>query len=149
MAQIELANSDLIALIDDDDVERVSRRNWYLTNSGYPLSYSKGTTTLLHQFIIGRAPEGMFSDHINRNKLDNRKSNLRFVTPLQSSANTGARKSNKLGIKGVHMLHGNYVAEMRSQGKKFWLGTHPTVEAASAAYQAKALELFGEYARVN
>jgi hypothetical protein len=147
MAEIQLTNSDLVALVDDDDFERVSERQWYFDHG-----YAKSTNhpqVYLHKFIMGDAPEGMFVDHIHGNKLDNRKSELRFVTPAQSSMNAGLRKDNKLGVKGVSKHGKKYETQIQYNGKKMHVGMYPTPEEASTAYQAKALELFGEYARVN
>jgi len=58
------------------------------------------------------------------------------------------RKHNKLGVKGVSVKCGKYVAHIKINGKKNHLGTHDTIEAAAAAYSKAANDNHGEFARV-
>src|SRR5689334_2630750 len=77
-------------IVDADDVEAVSRYPWALSN-GYPRTrIGKGATgrsLKLHQFLLGKAPAGLEWDHINRDKSDNRRCNLRLVTPRENKQN--------------------------------------------------------------
>jgi hypothetical protein len=78
------------SLIDKEDREIVGRYKWCLSGAGYA-SRSKGNgenSTKLHRFLM-RPPKGMVVDHINRDRLDNRKANLRIVTPQENAANSG------------------------------------------------------------
>jgi hypothetical protein len=88
-------------------------------------------------------------DHINGDKTDNRACNLRSATKSQNAMNTDARSNNRLQVKGVSVCPttGRFRADIRCQGKSYNLGRYDTIEAAKAAYNAKAAELFGEYAR--
>lgn len=89
-------------------------------------------------------------DHINNDHDDNRLVNLREASQSQNGANCGAYRSNKLGIKGVHMApNGRYIAQIRTSGKRRCLGRFSTAEEASQAYQAAAREAFGEFARFD
>lgn len=85
--QIPLRNRDgtvtHIALIDLADYERVSRRRWHWDGH-----YPRSGKTRLHIFLLGDAPTGMYTDHKNRNRLDNRRSNLRWLTPRESIRNS-------------------------------------------------------------
>ncbi len=87
-------------------------------------------------------------DHENLNRADNRGDNLREATRSQNNANTTVRKHNKLGVKGVSVKCGKYVAHIKINGKKNHLGTHDTIEAAAAAYSKAANDNHGEFARV-
>ena len=89
-------------------------------------------------------------DHINCVRDDNRLSNLRLATRHQNLANTGVRKTNKLGIKGVHLHKApdTYRSIIRVRGQRIDLGLFKTPEAAGAAYKAAAEKYFGEFARV-
>ena len=87
------------ALIDDDDFELVSNYNWNITSNGYAQTTSR-PKTFLHR-MINKTPAGMLTDHINRNKLDNRKENLRSANKSQNAINTGMRKTNTSGYTGV------------------------------------------------
>lgn len=87
------------AKIDEDDVERVLARKWYCRKGdGYIVSTSAGKALFLHHFIIGNSE---IVDHINRDRSDNRKENLRNVTFQQNILNSSLRSDNTSGIKGV------------------------------------------------
>lgn len=87
----------------------------------------------------------MFADHISRDRLDNRRSNLRWATKKQNGANMQPRP-NSSGYRGV---------SRRGTRKKFQaiitlhLGTFDTAEEAARAYDAKAREIWGEFATLN
>ena len=98
--------------------------------------------------------EGLLVDHINGDKLDNRKENLRLVTMSQSNANRGKinfkRKVDKRSkFIGVSWDRNAYRAIICKDGKKEYLGRFDIEEDAAKAYNKRALELFGEYARIN
>ncbi len=132
------------AIIDADDVEKVSGMRWYKTSHGYCASKTK-SIVYLHRLIV----EGGEIDHANRNKLDNRKENLRPCSQSQNIANQNARKTSKTGVKGVHPFKGGpkFAAQITKDRKVHCLGVFETVELAAAAYADKAKELFGEFAR--
>jgi hypothetical protein len=75
MAEI-LLHDGSIAKIDDADFEHLKDLRWY-NGHGYAV-LCNGVS--LHQKLMGRPPKGFVTDHINQDKLDNRRSNLRFVT---------------------------------------------------------------------
>lgn len=89
----------------------------------------------------------------NRNKLDNRKGNLRFCRQVNNASN----KTSKNGYKGVHFQKKNisfstgkvWVAQITSNYKTRHLGTFKTPEAAAIAYNKAAIELHGDYAVLN
>ena len=84
-------------------------------------------------------------DHINQSKVDNRIVNLRGCTRSQNAANSRTRKS-KFGFRGVSKKNGKFQAKITHNYKSIYLGVHDTPEEASAAYEAKKAELFGEFA---
>ena len=106
MAEIYLANGKGVALIDDEDVGRIPLTGWYIHNQGYAQHRwrrpdGSHTHELLHRVVMN-AKSGQELDHINHNRLDCRKSNLRLVTRSQNNENwPGAQSTNKLGIRGV------------------------------------------------
>lgn len=99
-------------------------------------------------YEAGEWPAGIV-DHINGNAIDNRIANLRVVTPLQSVWNTGGRRKSTSGLKGVslHRKTGLWLAQIRENGAKKFLGYFKTQEDAAKAYQAKARVLHGEFYR--
>ena len=101
-------------LIDAEDVERVPRHRWFMHGKGYVQSQDVG---LLHAFIIGAMP-GRVTDHINKNKLDNRKTNLRIVTLSENDYNSKLSANNTSGVKGVsyHKQSGGWEAALETNG---------------------------------
>lgn len=77
-------------------------KEWSFSDNGagYPVAYINSKKTYLHQFIMGKK-EGFVIDHINRNPLDNRRKNLRFVTQRQNCLNRSINKNNTSGHTGV------------------------------------------------
>jgi hypothetical protein len=99
-------------------------------------------------YVFGVLPEGDL-DHINRDRSDNRISNLRQVDRYSNSQNVGLRRNNTSGFKGVSYRAGLWDAVIRSRGRQYYGGSHPTPEAAARAYDALALKLNGECACTN
>lgn len=93
--------------------------------------------------------KGFQVDHINHDKLDNRKSNLRIVTQQQNLMNRKVFKNNKTGFKGVSVYGEKYRASIRKNGKREYLGFFKNPIDAAKAYDKRAIELFGEYAVLN
>ncbi len=102
---INLKNEEVYTKIDKEDYERVSNYKWSLKKEKYGERITSNDRKLekqyLHQFILGKA-EGKVIDHINRDPLDNRKSNLRHTTPSINSTNARARTESKTNIRGVY-----------------------------------------------
>ncbi len=80
----------------------------------------------MHRVILkssGARFNGLVSDHINRNKLDNRRINLRVVTPHESNLNRcKLQKNNRSGFSGVHCDRGRWAAKLDIKGKRIYLG---------------------------
>lgn len=95
--------------VDDSDFEWLSQYSWHFTNGYATATVGKRPnrrTLYMHRLIMGE-PEGMDIDHINRVKLDNRRSNLRVCTRIENMNNQGVYqryKTNKSGIAGVSFL---------------------------------------------
>jgi hypothetical protein len=106
MRHLKLTNSDLTTLVDDDVYEQVKDYNWFLSPLGYAMrarlksDHGNGQKVLLHRYVIG-AVNGQYVDHVNRNRLDNTRSNLRFATLKQNVWNSGKRSNSKSKFKGV------------------------------------------------
>jgi hypothetical protein len=92
-------------------------------------------------------PDGLEIDHINCNPEDNRWCNLRLATKSQNKHNTRVRKNNTHGFKGVSFVNGRWMASIRLNWKRHYLGCFATPEQAAAAYAKAAHELHGEFAR--
>jgi hypothetical protein len=141
------------AIIDAEDAEIVGRHNWCDSGNGYAftavrLANGKRSLLRMHRLIMN-PPEGMQIDHIHGNKLDNRKSQLRFATNSQNNHNQGVRANNTSGFKGVtwHTLQNKWNAKIRLNNKLVHLGSFTTAEAAHQAYCEAANRMHGEFAR--
>jgi hypothetical protein len=154
MKEIELSNG-LIALVDDSDFEWLSQWRWHPAKGkatmyaahGTPLTRGVCCGTRMHRLIM-EAPSDVHVDHINNNGLDNRRSNLRFATPAQNAHNRSVILSSS-GFKGVSSNGRRWRAQICAADKRMHLGTYDTPELAARAYDAKARELFGEFAFTN
>lgn len=143
---------DKYTIIDEEFFERVNEFKWSYNLRGYAqrMIGSSGKSMLLHRFIID-APSDKEVDHINGNRLDNRKANLRLSTRIQNCWNS--KWKNKTGFKGVsiakHGYNKKYIAAITCRGKVYRLGYFSTAREAGKAYDKKAHELFGEFAKTN
>lgn len=87
LVKIELGNKRGYTFVDLEDTY-VDKYNWSLDGHGYPCSYIDGRIVKLHQMIIGKSPSGFVIDHIDRDKLNNHRSNLRHVTQKENMFNS-------------------------------------------------------------
>ena len=93
---------DTFALVDDEDFEYINQWKWRCNNSGTGYAVRRiGNKTIHMHRVINKTPDGYWTDHINRNSLDNRKENLRTVTPSLNILNSRVRKDNISKYKGV------------------------------------------------
>lgn len=143
MKKVKLTNGGY-TLVDDDVYESIKVFNWHVDGRGYVKSAMavKGTakwgvvrkTKALHHIVLGRK-QGLEVDHINRDKLDNRRENLRHVTHSTNILNGSIRSTNKSGVKGVcHWWRdGGWRAYATVGGKQIHLGYHRKLEDAVRA----------------
>lgn len=137
------------AIIDGIDAERILCHRWRVDAYGYAIKGGGKDTITMHRFLVATAP-GEEVDHINRDKLDNRRCNLRVVTHTQNCVNTEIRRNNTSGFKGVRLNKGQYwAAHIRVNYRQIHLGHFATAEDAARAYDAAAREHFGEFAFLN
>ena len=98
---------------------------------------------------FGPIPDGYYVDHIDGDVLNNRRGNLRIVTPQQSGANQKSR-GGASEYRGVSKGRGDkWFAQLASGGIRWHIGTFDTEEQAAAAYDEKAKDVHGEFARLN
>lgn len=148
------------AVVDDEDFDRFSRYRWCLHGDGYAArGYNregKVRIVKLHHEILGIPELGREVDHINGDKLDNRKCNLRFVTHQQNIFNTKKRIAASPGVKpskykGVVWRNdrNKWRSSITIDGEKVYLGLFLSEQEAARAYNLAASRLFGEFARLN
>ncbi len=90
-------------------------------------------------------------DHKNRDRADNRISNLRPASRSENMRNSCGHKDSMTGLKGVTFVKatGWWVAQIKKSGKNIYLGRFTSSEEAHAAYAVAARRLFGEFARMS
>lgn len=124
----EILIKDKIALVDNEDYEKVSKYTWYLDKDGYAIAVpwidNKSNNIKMHQIIAGRE-KGLVIDHINHDKLDNRKENLRHIT----------RQANAMHMKKQRGIYWNekrktYIVQIRINAKTIHLGCRKNKEDA-------------------
>lgn len=136
-------------LLDREDVELVSNYQWCVGIHGYVTSGAGKNQILLHR-LVTKADSTVFVDHINRNRLDNRKSNLRICTAGQKAYNKEKLNTNTSGYKGVCLLkNGKWQAQIGYDGRSIYLGIFPDAISAAKAYDKAALRLIGDFALLN
>ena len=126
------------AKVDDEDYERLMLWRWNMRDgyAGRSWRRADGTTggTTMHRQLLGlQLGELFYGDHINRDKLDNQKANLRIVTVEQSAQNRGPRRVSRSRFRGVNFVvpSGKWIARVRLGNKLHNLGTYDSEEEAA------------------
>jgi hypothetical protein len=138
----------LVTMIDEADWPAVEPLTLYRSSNGY-VYYSvwqdgRSQPYTLHAFLMD-APAGSHIDHINGDKLDNRRANLRVTTPQINQLNRKAlNRNNQSGVRGVGRLGSRWRAQITVNRKNHHLGMFATMEEAIAARRAAELEHYGE-----
>lgn len=138
------------ALVDEEDFEILSTYKWSVSGTPDRPYAHNHVLGLLHRAIV--APPGdMEVDHINGNTLDNRRSNLRVCTSSQNKANSRIRSDNTSGFRGVssYKRGRSWTSGIGFKGKWIFIGRFSDPMDAARAYDIKAREIFGEFARLN
>jgi len=145
-------------IVDTEDLPILREYVWSFHNrSGYAYSHTKGPTIRMHR-LLAKTPEGMFTDHINSNRLDNRKANLRYATATENAQHMSPwiKDTKHSKHKGVCRLSNReydlrkpWMAYIGINGKRRYLGYYETEDFAALAYDKAAREQFGEFARPN
>lgn len=137
-------------LFDEIDLPLIQAHTWHLGKRGYPATHIDGKTKVLHRLLFPEAA-GYEVDHINGDKLDNRRSNLRLCTHQQNAFNQGRRRTNTSGYIGVSYVRGQgcFEAYIHHHGRKHHLGLFPDAAMAARTRDCIAKMLFKEYARLN
>lgn len=149
-----------VAIVDDEDFERVNQFKWHAnwnksTKSYYAygkqrLGIGKRTTMLMHRFILG-ANKGEKTDHWDHDTLNNTRNNLRICTQSQNNGNLRKRTGCSSKYKGVYFCKKEHAwnARIRFDGPQIHLGYFRNEENAARAYDVAAIAKWGEFAMLN
>jgi hypothetical protein len=141
---------DLFTLVDAADYKELSKYNWHVSRHGgrpYVTARKGGKPVSMHREIM-QPPPGYVVDHIDHNRLNHRRCNLRVCTRQQNQANMGPRGGSSRFV-GVTRCGNKWRAKIEYQGKCFNLGTFADEVEAAKARDRKAYELHGPYAYLN
>ena len=157
--QIELTQG-YYTTVDDVDYEYLNQWKWhYDRHSRYAVRTINGsrrdkprkiTTVFMHRSILN-TPKDLECDHIDGDRINNQKYNLRNCTSLQNTQNRSLNKNSISGYKGVGWTKKtkSFRVRIKANGIVYYLGSFLNVKEAALAYNEKALELHGEFARLN
>lgn len=153
--QLTKGQQTIISAVDAD----LAQLKWRAGGGGYAVKWSAGpnyTMVFLHRVILERMTgrslvKTEFTDHVNGDKLDNRRENLRIASNSENQRNRGKPSNNTSSYKGVswHRSAGKWQAQIMVNGKSMYLGLFTTPEAAHEAYTATAEKLHGEFWKPN
>jgi len=149
----------LFSIVDDEDYEAINAYKWYAYKSSenyyagrnIRLENGKQRMISMHRTIL-KTPQGMLTDHRDGNGLNNCRSNIRICTHSQNQMNSKKPKGNCSSVyKGVHWRksRNRWVAHVFINGKPHYAGIFREEQDAARAYDKKALEIFGKFARTN
>lgn len=144
--------------VDDEDYEYLSQWKWFYkktSHGGYAVrnsDYKRGKprhSVWMHRVIM-KTPNGFETDHINGDKLDNRRMNLRIVTKSQNQWNR-KKQAGSSKYKGIYWNKANqrWHVQLQMGGKKVWLGYYKTEEEAKKAYDEGVRRFFGNFGRAD
>lgn len=163
ITRIALGKSGRFTLIDAADLPLISQRKWYpkafrgTIYAGSPCVIRKNwslESVALHRLILGlERGNPVLAEHRNGVPLDNRRDNLRRATRSQNSANRKQQSTSRQPYKGVgrdkDSPHRPWYACVKINNRNCYLGFFASPIEAAKAYDAKAREVWGEFAHLN
>jgi len=155
--QIQLGHGRF-AIVDESDYDWLNQWKWHARKSKYTyyaMSWMIGKDhdkkISMHNLIMGISPDGLIVDHIDTIGTHNFRSNLRFCTQSENMMNQSPQIGKTSKYKGVYWdnTKHRWKASIHKNGQKVWSKTFGSEIEAAIGYNEKALELFGQYARLN
>ena len=136
--------------INDYRYYDTTKHKWCSNGYGYVQGSINGKRTLLHRFLMNAKP-GDIVDHINNNTYDNRLENLRFSTHALNAHSRSKNKNTTSKYFGVSFYKKDniFVATITKDKKTYYLGRFKDEIAASKVVDEKAIELYGDKAKLN
>lgn len=140
-----------IVKIDAEYLPVVSKHTWHIDKQYDGLMYLRNPQKMrMHRLIMGVSDPNILVDHKDGNGLNNCVSNLRIASRGQNQFNQKRRCDSTSGYRGVsERSNGKWVAYINHNGKRIWTKTFSCKHDAAKAYNQKAVDVFGAFARLN
>ncbi len=137
------------AIVNDEDFEKISKHKWRLKR-GYAVATIKEKDVRMHRLIIS-PPTGYEIDHINRDRLDNQRNNLRVVPHQENIQSKKGKEGSSSQYKGVSLSRQTkkWVAQIQVDGRSIYLGSFQREQDAAKAYNLAAKQYLSEKAYLN
>jgi hypothetical protein len=152
MQQAIVSNTRKLLLFDDEDVKLFTGKTFYTSDGKYVHVYDR-VPLYVHRIIMNvhYRPPSVMVDHKDHDGFNCQKTNLRLCNTQQNVANSGPRRTNNSGFKGVCLCNksGKWRATITFNGKQIHIGLYSDVVEAALAYDKRARFLFGEFAFLN
>ncbi len=159
MRKIKLTQNKY-ALVDNEDFHSLNQYKWYASKEGHTFYATRVTKNpkgskvrqarvKMHRVIM-KTPVGMETDHIDKNGLNNQRSNLRICTKAENRRNQTIYKNNTSGFKGVSFIpnRNKWRAAITLNRKNINLGDFKAAELADEAYKEASIKYHGAFSRV-
>lgn len=134
---------------DLEDYDKIKDICWYMDTSGYVVNKTDSKITAFHRLVMGldESDKELQVDHIFHKTNDNRKSQLRIVSPSQNGMNKGKLTNNTSGIRGVwfNKRTNKWCAEIQFHNQKIYLGEYLALEEAAKVRKIAEEKYFKEY----
>lgn len=146
-----ITSKNIRITIDEEYYDQLISFTWHINSDGYAVTQRQKQKIKMHRLIMDVNDPSIQIDHINGNKLDNRKANLRLCTNQQNCRNVTKRTNNKSGYKGVvwHKASNKWLAKITVNKIVKYLGIFENKDMAAKAYNNAAIKYFGEFALLN
>lgn len=135
--------------MDVEDFEILSKLSWW-SDAKRATTKIDGVRYLMHR-VINQTPDGLDTDHIDGNPLNNTRRNLRTCSHSDNVKNRAIHKNNRSGYKGVYFSKRDkaWRSQIRVNGKKIDLGSFRSPQEAHTAYCTASKKMYGDFARLN
>ena len=136
-------------LVDKEDFALLNSRKWHMDSQGYARSYVSRKKFMSMHRLVNDTQEGKITDHINQNKLDNRKCNLRTASRSLNTRNAPIRIDNTSGYKGVCKRGNRWEVGIGHNKVHIHVGSYGTKIEAARAYDEASVKYHGKFGKLN
>jgi hypothetical protein len=138
------------AFVSKSDFDEVNKYKWFKTPDGYAVkSYNQETASLMHRYILGKPDDCYMIDHIDNNKLNNRRENLRFVTSSENNQNRSKKLNTTSKYIGIYFTKNKWRAQCATNCTRKYLGAFENEIDAAKRYDTYVYLKFGSDAKTN